>query len=91
MDENEMKQTLTEVARMKVQFDLLKQVIMNSFELNYSGDALRIANDGLIIEVMELIEPDDMIGIFDHLKSKAQRDAEETAKMVAMTKEDDNG
>lgn len=89
MDENEMKQTLTEVARMKVQFDLLKQVIMNSFELNYSGDGLRIANDGLIIEVMELIEPDDMIGILANLKrEKADADA---MRCVAVTKEDDNG
>jgi flagellar hook-associated protein FlgK len=94
MDENEMYQTLTEVARMKVQFDLLKQAIKKNLKLNYDCNGLRIEDDRLILELMEMIEPDEMEKIFQRLlneKKAKERARQEKLKEVAMTKEDDNG
>lgn len=96
-DEFEMKamnETLSEVARMKLQFDLLKQVIKNHLELNYDGTGLRLDDDRLLIEVMCLIDNIGMENLFDKRKmqrKRAEKKADETIKEVAMTKEDDNG
>ncbi len=85
----ELNDTLSEVAKLKLQFDLLKQVIKNHLELNYDGTDFRLADDKLLIEVMELIEPAEMNAIFACLKQeKAQAEAE-AMNCVAMTKEDD--
>lgn len=88
----EMNETLSEVAKMKLQFDLLKQVIMNNLELNYDGTGLRLADDRLLIEVMCLIDNIGMRNLFDRRTSqrkRAEKKADETIKEVAMTKEDD--
>lgn len=88
----EMNETLSEVAKMKLQFDLLKQVIMNHLELNYDGTGLRLADDRLLIEVMCLIDNIGMRNLFDRRTSqrkRAEEKADETIKEVAMTKEDD--
>ena len=84
----EMHETLSEVAKMKMQFDLLRQVIKNHLELNYSGDGFKINDDRLIIEVMELIEPAEMNALFACLKQeKADSDADAGAiGYIAMTK-----
>ena len=88
----EMNETLSEVAKLKLQFDLLKQVIMNNLELNYDGTGLRLADDRLLIEVMCLIDNIGMRNLFDRRTSqrkKAEKKADETIKEVAMKKEDD--
>lgn len=84
----EMSDTLSEVAKMKAHFDLLRQAIKRNLGLNYAGNGLRIEDDRLILEVMEMIEPDDMREIFENLKSE-----DEASKLaeVACGKEDDNG
>lgn len=90
----EMNETLSEVAKLKLQFDLLKQVIMNNLELNYDGTGLRLADDRLLIEVMCLIDNIGMRNLFDRRTSqrkKAEKKADEAIKEVAVTKEDDNG
>ena len=77
---------------MKLQFDLLKQVIMNNLELNYDGTGLRLADDRLLIEVMCLIDSNGMENLLDRKKmqrKRAEKKADETIKEVAMTKEDD--
>ena len=79
MDENEMKNTLYEVAKMKAQFELLKQAILNHLRLNYSGDELTISDDRLIVEIMYLIENDQMENLFNYLKGKAEKSKEETS------------
>ena len=81
----EMSDTLSEVAKMKMQFDLLKQVIKNHLELNYSGDDFKLNDDRLLIEVMELIEPNEMNALFACLK----QEKENAERCIAMTKEDD--
>lgn len=89
---DEMKETLSEVASMKMQFDLLKQVIRNNLELNYDGTGLRLADDRLLIEVMWLIDNYGMDSLLDRKKmqkKRAEKKADETIKEVAMTKEDD--
>lgn len=58
--------------RKRVEFDLLKDVIMDSLELDYVGDSLRIGDERLIIKFMELIEPDDMIGLLNHKKAEKE-------------------
>lgn len=88
----EMQNTLTDVAKMKMQFDLLKQVIMNNLELNYDGTGLRLADDRLMIEVMCLIDSNGMENLMDRKKmqrKRAEKKADETIKEVAVTKEDD--
>ena len=84
----EMNETLSEVAKMKAHFELLKQAIKKNLGLNYSGNALRIEDDRLILEIMEMIEPETMREILANLKSE-----DEASKMaeVACDKEDDNG
>jgi len=88
----ELNDTLSEVAKLKLQFDLLKQVIMNNLELNYDGTGLRLADDRLLIEVMCLIDNIGMRNLFDRRtfqRKRAEKKADETIKEVAMTKEDD--
>ena len=88
----EMNETLSEVAKMKLQFDLLKQVIMNHLELNYDGTGLRLADDRLLIEVMCLIDSIGMENLFDERitqRKRAEKKSDKTIKEVAMTKEDD--
>ena len=88
----EMNETLSEVAKMKVQFDLLKQVIMNHLELNYDGTGLRLDDDKLLVEFMWLIDNYGMDSLLDRKKmqkKRAEKKADETIKEIAMTKEDD--
>lgn len=85
----ELNDTLAEVAKLKLQFDLLKQVIKNHLELNYDGTDFRLADDKLLIEVMELIEPAEMNAIFVCLKQEKEEADAESMRCVAMTKEDD--
>ena len=87
----EMNETLSEVAKMKLQFDLLRQVIKNHLVLNYAGNDFKIDDDKLIIEVMELIEPVEMNALFACLKQEKEEADAESMRCVAMTKEDDNG
>ena len=90
----EMNDTLSEVAKLKVNFDFLRQAIKKNLRLNYDCNGLRIENDRLIIELMEMIEPDEMEKIFQRLlneKKAKERARQENLKEVAMTKEDDNG
>ena len=90
----EMNDTLSEVARLKLQFDLLKQVIMSHLELSYDGTGLRLDDDRLLIEVMFLIDSNGMENLLDRKKmqrKRAEKKADETIKEIAMTKEDDNG
>jgi hypothetical protein len=90
----EMNDTLSEVARLKLQFDLLKQVIMNNLVLNYDGTGMRLDDDRLLIEVMCLIDSNGMENLLDRKKmqrKRAEKKADETIKEIAMTKEDDNG
>ena len=84
MDEIEMKNTLYEVAKMKAQFELLKQAIINNLGLNYTGDDLRIKDDRVIIEVMYLIENDQMENLYEYMKEKAE-------KNVVLKEEQSNG
>ena len=88
----ELNDTLSEVAKLKLQFDLLKQVIKNHLELNYDGTGLRLDDDRLLIEVMCLIDSNGMENLLDRKKmqrKRAEKKADETIKEVAMTKEDD--
>lgn len=70
-DEMEMMSTLAEVAKMKAEFNLLKQAIINNLELDYSGKELTLRNDRLLIEVMYLIENDQMENLY-HFKKNEQ-------------------
>ena len=87
----EVNETLSEVAKMKVYFELLKQAIKKNLGLNYSGNDFKIDDDKLIIEVMELIEPVEMNALFACLKQEKEEADAESMRCVAMTKEDDNG
>lgn len=87
MDEKEMMITLSEVAKLKTEFQLLKNAILNSCDLDYNEE-LCIRDSQLVMEVMWLIAEDEMTNCFDIKKSKAD---ERRAQLVAMTKEDDNG
>ena len=80
MDEIEMKNTLYEVAKMKAQFELLKQAIINNLGLNYTGDELTIKDDRVIVEVMYLIENDQMENLFSFEKEKKEKMLEELQK-----------
>lgn len=89
MSENEMMDTLSQVAKLKTEFDLLKRVIFKSLSLNYTSDDLVIKDEKLIIEIMRMIEPEKMENIFESLKVK---DKEMREKLLAVAKEDkDNG
>lgn len=70
MDENEMKETLFQVAKMRAEFELLKNVILNHLELDYSGGSLMLKDDKLLIEVMETIEHDQMMSILEFKKNE---------------------
>lgn len=88
----ELNDTLSEVAKLKVNFDFLRKAIKKNLRLNYDCNGLRIENDRLIIELMEMIEPDEMEKIFQRLlneKKTKERARQEKLKEVAMTKEDD--
>ena len=88
----ELNDTLSGVAKLKLQFDLLKQVIKSHLVLNYDGTGLRLDDDRLLIEVMCLIDSNGMENLFDKRKmqrKRAEKKADETIKEVAMTKEDD--
>ena len=72
MDENEMKETLFQVAKMRSEFELLKNVILNHLDLDYSGDRLMLKDDKLLIEVMETIEPVQMMSILAFKKNEKE-------------------
>lgn len=87
MSKNEMKETLFQVAKMRAEFELLKNAVMNSLELNYSGDELTIRDSGLIIEVMRMIDADQVEKAFKLKKKIAKID-----ELVVERQEDkDNG
>ena len=71
----EMKSTLYEVAKMKAEFNLLKQAIINGLELDYSGKDLTIRNDSVIIEIMYLIENDQMENLYHYKNERDEKDA----------------
>ena len=73
MSENEMQNTLYEVAKMKAEFNLLKQAIINNLELDYSGKELTLRNDRLVIEVMYLIESDQMENLYSFKKDEEEK------------------
>ena len=73
MSENEMQNTLYEVAKMKAEFNLLKQAIINNLELDYSGKELTLRNDKLVIEVMYLIEADQMENLYSFKKDEEEK------------------
>ena len=73
MSENEMQSTLYEVAKMKAEFNLLKQAIINNLELDYSGKELTLRNDRLVIEVMYLIESDQMENLYSFKKDEEEK------------------
>ena len=85
----ELNDTLSEVAKLKLQFDLLKQVIKSHLVLNYAGNDFKIDDDKLIIEVMNLIEPVEMNAIFACLKQEKEEADAKSMRCIAMTKEDD--
>ena len=85
MDENEMKETLFQVAKMRAEFELLKNVILNHLELDYSGDRLMLKDDKLLIEVMETIELDQMNYILAFKKNEKE---EKIRKAMELTKEE---
>ena len=70
MDENE--NTLYQVAKIRAQFELLKQAIMSKLELDYYGKDLRLGDSTLLVEVMWLIAPHDMERILNDEKSKKE-------------------
>ena len=65
-----MKSTLMEVARMKAEFTLLKQAIINNLELDYSGKELTLRDSRLIVEIMYLIERDQMDNLYNFKKNE---------------------
>lgn len=85
MSKSEMKETLYQVAKMRAEFELLKNAVMNSLDLNYSGDDLTIRDSGLIIEVMRMIDSDHVEKVFNLKKKLAEVD-----ELVVETKETDN-
>lgn len=78
-----MDDTLYEVAKMKAEFNLLKQAIINNLELDYSGKELTIRNDKVIIEIMYLIENDEMESLYSFKRQeKKELDAEIEKKLA---------
>jgi hypothetical protein len=69
-DEMEMMSTLAEVAKMKAEFNLLKQAIINNLELDYSGKELSLRDSRLVVEVMYLIENDQMENLYQFKKNE---------------------
>ena len=90
MDENEMKNTLMEVARMKAEFTLLKQAIINNLELDYSGKELTLRDSRLVVEVMYLIERDQMDNLY-HFKKNEQDAKDALASDLMKNVEVSNG
>lgn len=80
---------LYQVARMKAEFELLKDVIMDNLELDYSGEKLKLKDDKLVIALMETIEPDDMAGILNVLR--AEKEEKIRKAMELNGKEAENG
>ena len=85
-----MQSTLMEVARMKAEFTLLKQAIINNLELDYSGKELTLRNDRLLIEVMYLIERDQMDNLY-HFKKEEQDAKDALASDLMKNVEVSNG
>ena len=83
MSKSEMKETLYQVAKMRAEFELLKNAVMKSLDLNYSGDDLTIRDSGLIIEVMRMIDADQVDRTFKFKKKMAQVD-----ELVVVKQED---
>ena len=79
---DEMQSTLLEVAKMKAEFNLLKQAIINNLELDYSGKELTLRNDRLLIEVMYLLENDQMESLYNFKKD--ERDAKDALAQKLM-------
>ena len=78
-----MDDALYEVAKMKAEFNLLKQAIINNLELDYSGKELTIRNDKVIIEIMYLIENDEMESLYSFKRQeKKELDAEIEKKLA---------
>ena len=69
----EMTNTLYQVAKMKAEFNLLKQAIINNLELDYSGKELTLRNDKLIVEIMYLIESDQMENLYSFKKDEEEK------------------
>lgn len=69
-DEMEMMSTLAEVAKMKAEFNLLKQAIINNLELDYSGKELSLRDSRLVVEIMYLIENDQMENLYQFKKNE---------------------
>ena len=90
MEENEMKNTLMEVARMKAEFTLLKQAIINNLELDYSGKELTLRDSRLVVEVMYLIERDQMDNLY-HFKKNEQDAKDALASDLMKNVEVSNG
>ena len=64
---------LYQVAKMKAEFNLLKQAIINNLELDYSGKELTLRNDKLIVEIMYLIESDQMENLYSFKKDEEEK------------------
>lgn len=81
---------LYQVAKTRAEFELLKNVILNHLELDYSGDRLMLKNDELLIETMETIEPDQMMSILAFKKNEKEEKIRKAMELKDK-KEDDNG
>ena len=83
MDEmKEMKSTLMEVARMKAEFALLEQAIINNLELDYSGKELTLRDSRLIVEVMYLIEYGQMEKVYKFKKNEQEEKEALASKLM---------
>lgn len=89
-DEMEMMSTLAEVAKMKAEFNLLKQAIINNLELDYSGKELSLRDSRLVVEVMYLIENDQMENLY-HFKKNEQDEKDALASRLMENVEVSNG
>jgi hypothetical protein len=89
-DEMEMMSTLAEVAKMKAEFNLLKQAIINNLELDYSGKELSLRDSRLVVEVMYLIENDQMENLY-HFKKNEQDEKDAMASRLMENVEVSNG
>lgn len=65
--------TLYQVAKLKAEFNLLKQAIINNLELDYSGRELTLRNDKLIVEIMYLIENEQMENLYNFKKYEQEK------------------
>lgn len=76
MEKKEMMDTLSEVAKMKAHFDLLKNVILSKMRLDYYGKDLVMDSSSLLTEVMWLIAPEAMDEILEHEKEQLRQEKE---------------